>query len=318
MAGGTVSRTAHFALHRMPLDAAASRQSPTGPGSDATQALFAVREPWIGALVPKRWAKRAVTRNAIKRQIYTVSQTFEPPPARRRPRGAAARRLRPQAVRQRHVRRAQARRARRAASSCSPGRAAMIRAVLIALVKGYRLLLAPGWARAAASRPPVPPIRCRRCEQHGAAAGSYLTLRAPGALPSLVRRRARSECRRGRKAAPVHPSALTPFQEEVFMNDIRRTILWVIFGFSMVMLWDQWQIHNGNKPTFFLGQPKPHGHGAGAGRRRVRRSAPAPSLPAPSAAPPAPPPAAGAPPATAAAAPRGRARRSPSPPTCCA
>ena len=35
------------------------------------------------------------------------------------------------------------------------------------------------------------------------------------------------------------------------MNDIRRTILWVIFGFSMVMLWDQWQIHNGNKPTFF-------------------------------------------------------------------
>jgi YidC/Oxa1 family membrane protein insertase len=37
------------------------------------------------------------------------------------------------------------------------------------------------------------------------------------------------------------------------MNDIRRTILWVIFGFSMVMLWDKWQIHNGNKPTFFPG-----------------------------------------------------------------
>jgi len=34
------------------------------------------------------------------------------------------------------------------------------------------------------------------------------------------------------------------------MNDIRRTILWVIFGFSMVMLWDQWQVYNGNKPTF--------------------------------------------------------------------
>jgi len=37
------------------------------------------------------------------------------------------------------------------------------------------------------------------------------------------------------------------------MNDIRRTILWVIFGFSMVMLWDKWQIHNGNKATFFPG-----------------------------------------------------------------
>ena len=35
------------------------------------------------------------------------------------------------------------------------------------------------------------------------------------------------------------------------MNDIRRTILWVIFGFSMVLLWDQWQAFNGHKATFF-------------------------------------------------------------------
>ena len=35
------------------------------------------------------------------------------------------------------------------------------------------------------------------------------------------------------------------------MNDIRRTILWVVFAFSLVMLWDQWQVHNGKKPTFF-------------------------------------------------------------------
>jgi len=39
------------------------------------------------------------------------------------------------------------------------------------------------------------------------------------------------------------------------MNDIRRTILWVIFGFSMVLLWDKWQIHNGNKATFFPSPP---------------------------------------------------------------
>ncbi|MDA8446049.1 membrane protein insertase YidC [Paracidovorax valerianellae] len=37
------------------------------------------------------------------------------------------------------------------------------------------------------------------------------------------------------------------------MNDIRRTILWVIFGFSMVLLWDKWQVHNGHKATFFPG-----------------------------------------------------------------
>ena len=40
------------------------------------------------------------------------------------------------------------------------------------------------------------------------------------------------------------------------MNDIRRTILWVIFGFSMVLLWDQWQVYNGHKATFFPGQTK--------------------------------------------------------------
>jgi YidC/Oxa1 family membrane protein insertase len=43
------------------------------------------------------------------------------------------------------------------------------------------------------------------------------------------------------------------------MNDIRRSILWVVFGFSMVLIWDKWQIHNGQKPTFFpssaVGQP---------------------------------------------------------------
>ncbi len=39
------------------------------------------------------------------------------------------------------------------------------------------------------------------------------------------------------------------------MNDIRRTILWVIFGFSLVLLWDQWQIHNGRPATFFPAPP---------------------------------------------------------------
>ncbi len=32
------------------------------------------------------------------------------------------------------------------------------------------------------------------------------------------------------------------------MNDMRRTILWVIFGFSLLLLWDQWQIAHGHKP----------------------------------------------------------------------
>ncbi len=35
------------------------------------------------------------------------------------------------------------------------------------------------------------------------------------------------------------------------MNDIRRSILWVVFGLCMVLIWDKWQIHNGKQPTFF-------------------------------------------------------------------
>ena len=48
------------------------------------------------------------------------------------------------------------------------------------------------------------------------------------------------------------------------MNDIRRTILWVIFAFSLVMLWDQWQVHNGKKPTFFPGSATTAASGASA------------------------------------------------------
>ncbi len=81
LAGGTVSRTAHFALHRLPLPVRAlAPETPPrqdGPAAEAAQALFAVDGVWLGAMVPKRWARRAVTRNAIKRQIYAVSTRFE-------------------------------------------------------------------------------------------------------------------------------------------------------------------------------------------------------------------------------------------------
>ena len=78
LAGGTVSRTAHFALHRLPLPARtdAPEANTAGPAPDEAQALFALDGVWMGAMVPKRWARRAVTRNAIKRQIYAVSHCF--------------------------------------------------------------------------------------------------------------------------------------------------------------------------------------------------------------------------------------------------
>ena len=66
MAAGTVSRTPHFVLHRAGLEAASSDRAV--PAS----VLRLAPGVWIGALIPKRWAKRAVTRNAIKRQIFAL------------------------------------------------------------------------------------------------------------------------------------------------------------------------------------------------------------------------------------------------------
>lgn len=80
LAGGTVSRTAHFALHRMhlspPEHTPSNSAEPAGPAPIAEQALFGLPDVWMGAMVPKRWARSSVTRNAIKRQIYHVSARF--------------------------------------------------------------------------------------------------------------------------------------------------------------------------------------------------------------------------------------------------
>ena len=81
LAGGTVARTAHFALHRLTLsgttDIPSASMARSGSAPSQGQALFALPDVWLGAMVPKRWARRAVTRNTIKRQIYTVSARFD-------------------------------------------------------------------------------------------------------------------------------------------------------------------------------------------------------------------------------------------------
>lgn len=82
LAGSVVARTEHFVLHRCHLNVfeapalqaiVNTRQEKTVSKGASDRVLFPVLDVWIGAMVPKRWAKRAVTRNAIKRQIYTVS-----------------------------------------------------------------------------------------------------------------------------------------------------------------------------------------------------------------------------------------------------
>ena len=74
LAGALIAKTAHFALHRCPL--APSRSDAAGGEVFGATALFPLESAWLGTMVPKRWAKRAVTRNAIKRQTYTVAVDF--------------------------------------------------------------------------------------------------------------------------------------------------------------------------------------------------------------------------------------------------
>jgi ribonuclease P protein component len=64
-----VARTAHFTLHRL--------TAPTQT-TDGTELFAPANAVWLGAMVPKRWARRAVTRNAIRRQIYAVGQNLTP------------------------------------------------------------------------------------------------------------------------------------------------------------------------------------------------------------------------------------------------
>lgn len=63
LAGDTVSRAPHFVLHRLMTPV---HQTPL------QQPLFVPTTLYLGALLPKRWARRAVTRNLLRRQIYSV------------------------------------------------------------------------------------------------------------------------------------------------------------------------------------------------------------------------------------------------------
>ena len=52
-----VATSAHFALHAAPIQPVAE-------------------QPRVGVVLPKRWARRAVTRNTLRRQIYVAALSF--------------------------------------------------------------------------------------------------------------------------------------------------------------------------------------------------------------------------------------------------
>ena len=111
--------------------------------------------------------------------------------------------------------------------------------------------------------------RLLRCHPWCAAA----TTRCPaGAAPaSHLRRRRHRDARSLR-----HP---TP--RRLPMTDMRRTLLWVVFSMSLVLLWDAWNKHTGQPSMFGAGarapaaspgaagsRPSAPARRAGAGRRR--------------------------------------------------
>lgn len=67
LAGPPVVKTPHFALH---MTDSLVHAAPHG--------LFPGGGLWLGVLIPKRWARRAVTRNALRRQIYAVAGALAP------------------------------------------------------------------------------------------------------------------------------------------------------------------------------------------------------------------------------------------------
>ena len=68
-----VAKSAHFVMHRL--------DTKLQPSESSAQTLHALplfdNAVWLGAMIPKRWAKRAVTRNALKRQVYVVGASLE-------------------------------------------------------------------------------------------------------------------------------------------------------------------------------------------------------------------------------------------------
>ncbi|NJS36186.1 MAG: ribonuclease P protein component [Brachymonas sp.] len=69
-------RSAHFVLHV--TGSLASAQAKVGVTVDGLlteeRQESQLQQTTLGIICPKRWAKRAVTRNLIKRQIYAVSE----------------------------------------------------------------------------------------------------------------------------------------------------------------------------------------------------------------------------------------------------
>ena len=66
------------------------------------------------------------------------------------------------------------------------------------------------------------------------------------------------------------------------MNEMRRTLLWVVFSMSLVLLWDGWNKHNGRQSMFGptkVAQMTPQGASAPGGSASTSLPQPATAVP---------------------------------------
>lgn len=70
-----LASTEHFALHRSDrLDASPEVAHQESHAAPAGAPFVGLKQSAIGAMVPKKWARKAVTRNLIRRQIYSLAE----------------------------------------------------------------------------------------------------------------------------------------------------------------------------------------------------------------------------------------------------
>ena len=77
LAGNKLVSGTRFAVHHLAVDTPSFKLAIGLPAPTEIRSSKPCTQLWLGAMIPKRWAKRAVTRNAIKRQIYSVARDFE-------------------------------------------------------------------------------------------------------------------------------------------------------------------------------------------------------------------------------------------------
>ena len=134
-------------------------------------------------------------------------------------------------------------------------------------LRAHLLGLCAGRARAPRRAAAAPARRRRLLRCHPWCAGGH----RPGAraCPGL----SPGSCGAAPRAATVPPISVEPTRPS--MTDMRRTLLWVVFSMSLVLIWDAWNKHNG-QPSMFSRRRRREAGRRGAAPPRHRR----PSVPA--------------------------------------